>query len=357
MSLTGRSFFVCTAVLVIVLPVVMLLVWHRVPGPWPVRVAARLSMVVLSQATAVLAVLVWLNNTYSLYQSWGELFGTGTGTATVTAPVHLAMARTGGKLTFTHYKGGILTTTATGPSSHITGDLYVWLPPQYTQPAYRHTDFPVVELLPGYPGSPRAWFDAMGAQTELAAMITAHQVRPMILVAPKMNVLGFRDPGCADIPNGVQTSTWLGKDIPALVKQNFRAAHDAGHWATMGYSAGAYCAVNLTVQHPGTFHAAVSLSGYNAPSAGLVMSDPALARANNLYLQLRNAKHQPDIALLMAGSKQDGNTVYAAKSLLSTLHHPGASRLLTVPSGGHNTRVWRAMLPTSLTWISTQMPA
>jgi enterochelin esterase-like enzyme len=365
MSLTSTAFFAFTLIMVVALTVMTVVAWNRVPGPRPVRLATRLLMIVISQVAAVLAVLVWVNNSYGLYQSWSDLLGTTGGQVHIATGGRLGTTsggtpdgprRHGHLVEFTNFKPDILTATATGPRSHITGDVYVWLPPQYQDPVYRHTTFPVVELLPGYPGSPQAWFGAMAVHKRLARMITAHQVRPMILVAPKMNVLGNVDPGCADIPHGSRTATWLGQDVPNLIKDNFRAATDARHWATMGYSAGAYCAVNLTLHFPRTIHAAVSLSGYNAPISALVNQDQAVARANNPYLRLRDAKRQPDVALLMAGSRQDGDTVFAANALLAALHHHGASRLLTVSHGGHNMRVWRLMLPTALVWISQVMP-
>ncbi|SEO92286.1 alpha/beta hydrolase [Actinacidiphila rubida] len=359
MSLTGTALFVLSILLVPVVMVLMLLAWNRLPGPYGVRIAGRLGMVVVSQAAAVLAVLIWVNNTYGLYESWSDLMGdngqvqlnaAGPGNAGV--PADPTAAR---QADFVPGKDGVLTAMVTGPRSHITGNVLVWLPPQYGQPAYRHARFPVVELLPGYPGSPGAWFGAMGAGREMASLIEQRKVAPMILVAPKMNVLGRVDPGCADLPHGAHTSTWLGADVPDLVTHRFRAEPGPHHWAIMGYSAGAYCAANTALHHPRAFHAVVSLSGYNAPEAGLVTRDPALARANNPYLELHNAKRQPDIVLLMAGSYQDSDTVFAARALLSTLHHPGESRLLTIQRGGHNTQVWRSMLPTALTWISQQI--
>jgi enterochelin esterase-like enzyme len=355
MSLTGTAFFVLCVVLVPAAVALALLVWNRLPGPRAVRVACRLFMIMLSQAAAVLAVLVWVNNSYGLYESWSDLMGNngqvqlnGANQALLGGPNALS-----GPLRFTPALGGALTTTATGPRSHISGTLEVWLPPEYHQPAYRNTKFPVIELLPGYPGSPGAWFGAMNVQHELTALITSHRAAPMILVAPKMNVLGRVDPGCADIPRVSQTSTWLGEDVPALVKRNFRAA--STRWAVMGYSAGAYCAANTALHHPGNFHAVVSMSGYNIPESRLVSKDPGLARANNPYLELRDAKHQPDVVLLMAGSYQDSGTVTAAQALLGALHHPGPSKLLTIQRGGHNTEVWKTMLPAALPWISQQI--
>ena len=123
----------------------------------------------------------------------------------------------------------------------------------------------------------------------------------------------------------------------------------------MGYSAGAYCAANTALHHPDNFHAVVSLSGYNVPESHLVNHDPVLSRANNPYLELRDAKHQPDIVLLMAGSYQDSGTVTAAQALLGALRHLGSSKLLTIQRGGHNTEVWKTMLPAALPWISQQI--
>jgi hypothetical protein len=67
MSLTGTSFFALAVILVLAVPAVMVLTWNRVPGPGPVRIAARVGMTILSQAAAVLVVLVWVNNSYGLY--------------------------------------------------------------------------------------------------------------------------------------------------------------------------------------------------------------------------------------------------------------------------------------------------
>jgi enterochelin esterase-like enzyme len=297
------------------------------------------------------------------YESWADLFGdsgqaqlsdpTGgkpqPGSADQTAVHH-------GTLRFRPFHGGAVQAEAVGPASQVRGSLYVWLPPQYQDPAYANTDFPVVELLSGFPGSPQTWFGSMAVGKEMTALMAQGKVQPMILVAPTLNVLGNTvDAGCADIPGVARTATWLARDVPALVAANFRTQRGARHWGVMGYSAGAYCAVNLAVHYPGVFHAAVSLSGYNAPSAGLVTRNPALARANNPYLVLRSARKQPDVALLMAGSLQDGDTVAAAKALLGVLRHPGASRLLTVAQGGHLVSVWHNWLPVALPWLSAQV--
>ncbi|MEY9876905.1 enterochelin esterase-like enzyme [Streptacidiphilus sp. MAP12-33] len=364
MSLTGTPFFVVTLVVMIVAMALLAVVWNRIPGPRPVRFAGRMGATMFSQVTAVVVVLVYVNNTMGpFYESWQDLFGEddnqsasatnlgGGGGDGISGPA-------GEKLTFKAYLPGVQTAVAHGRASGVTGSLYVWLPPQYDDPAYAHTSFPVVELLPGTPGTPQAWFGSMKVQDAIKPLMADGKVKPVILVAAKLNVIpGGVDPGCADVPGpgGAKTATWLDRDVPDLIAANFRAAKGPKHWAIMGYSAGAYCAVNLTVQHPNTYHAAVSLSGYNAPDSRLVTGNPALDRANNPFLVLEHEKHQPDIAVLMAGSDQDPGTVPAAKALLSVLHTAGPNQLLTVRFGGHTTNVWRSMLPDALIWLSARL--
>lgn len=360
MSLTGTPFFVLTVIVMISALTALFVFWNRIPGPRSVRMGGRLGLAVFSQLTAVIAVLVYVNNSMGpFYESWSDLFG-----GSSTPPVTTSVAGGGhghdappndGKLNFTQYGPGVMKAHTVGARSGVEGSLYVWLPPQYHDPAYAQTAFPVVELLPGTPGTPQAWFGTMRVQDQMQQLMAAGKVKPMIMVSAKLNTMGGNtDAGCADIPGSAQTATWLAKDVPALVRANFRAAKDPSGWGIMGYSAGAYCAVNLTVQHPEAFHAAVSLSGYNTPESPLVTRDPGLARANNPYLQLKLANQQPPVSFLMAGSLQDQGTVPAARALLGVLKHPGASRLLTVQSGGHTPDVWRGMLPDALTWLSAR---
>ncbi|WP_042364972.1 alpha/beta hydrolase [Streptacidiphilus neutrinimicus] len=361
MSLTGTPFFVLTVIVTLGALTALYVFWNRIPGPRSLRMGGRLGLALFSQLTAVIAVLVYVNNSMGpFYESWSDLLG-GSGAPPVTTSVagggqngHDA-PRTDGKLNFTQYSAGVMKAHVIGAHSGVDGSLYVWLPPQYRDPAYAQTAFPVVELLPGTPGTPQAWFGTMHVQQEMQKLMATGKVKPMIMVSAKLNTMGGNtDAGCADVPGAARTGTWLAKDVPALIRANFRATKDPSGWGIMGYSAGAYCAVNLTVQHPDTFRSAVSLSGYTTPESPLVTRDPALARANNPYLRLKLANPQPPVSFLMAGSMQDQGTVPSARALLGVLKQQGASRLLTVQTGGHTPDVWRAMLPDALTWLSAR---
>ncbi|MHA6760785.1 alpha/beta hydrolase [Streptacidiphilus sp. PAMC 29251] len=357
-------FFVLTIALVVLTVVALVLVWNRIPGPAPARIAARVGLTVFSQAAAVVMVLVYVNNSMGpFYDSWGSLVGEN---AEVQLPPSAGGKPVGSggndagsvtqKLVFTKYNSDVMRTTAVGPDSRIKGDLYVWLPPQYNDPAYAHTSFPVLELLPGTPGVPQTWFGTLKADRTMAQLMQQGKVKPMILVAARMNMFGgTRDSGCADLPGSYRTATWLGRDVPALVKEHFRASADAKKWAIMGYSAGGYCAANVAVHYPHTFHAAVSMSGYNAPISAAVTHDPQLAAANNPLLELRSQAVQPDLVLMAMGSRQDPGTVGDATALVKALHQPKTSQVLTLARGEHDTGTFIAEMTPGLEWASQQI--
>ncbi|MEY9962932.1 enterochelin esterase-like enzyme [Streptacidiphilus sp. MAP12-16] len=366
MSLTGTPFFFLTIALVVLAVAAMVAIWNRIPGPTPARVAARVGLTVFSQVAAVLMVLVYVNNSMGpFYDTWGSLFGqnadvqvtaTGSKNAGSGDGSPSATGVSAQKLNFTKYNDDVLQANAVGPESHIKGDMYVWLPPQYNDPAFAHTNFPVAELLPGTPGSPKTWFGSMHADKAMIKLMGEGKVKPMILVSAKLNMFGgSKDSGCVNLPGGFQTATWLAKDVPTLMRQNFRVADDPKKWAILGYSAGGYCAANLTVQYPQSFSAGVSMSGYNAPDAAVVVKDPKLAAANNPLLLLQKARPQPDIQLLMEGTLQDGSTVADAKAMLRALHNPRNSQLLTLSKGDHTTETFITEMTPSLIWASQQI--
>ena len=208
-----------------------------------------------------------------------------------------------------HQAGGVRVTQLKGRVSGVNAEVYVWLPPQYHEAAYRHRKFPVVELLPGYPGSAKAWFGSLKVHEQLLPMMRDGEVAPFILVAPRTTLLARVDTGCANVPGTVNADSWLSVDVPRMVTDNFRAEAAPDGWATAGYSAGAHCATKLAVAHPDRYRAAVSLSGYNDPIGerkSLAARSPDLRRQNNPYLLLRGYRTPPRVALYLSGESGDG---------------------------------------------------
>ncbi|MCC5480412.1 alpha/beta hydrolase [Streptomyces barringtoniae] len=371
MSLTGTPFLYTTIVLAVVALILPLVLWSRVRGPKPLRTAARLVMLLFAQGTAVTLIFVLVNNQNNLYDNWADLLGTGNH---VQQAQDLGRDGTGGiavkrlpkvKQTFTaaegpgmHAAGGVRVTQLKGRVSGVNAEVYVWLPPQYNDPAYRNKKFPVVEVLPGYPGSAKAWFGSMKAHEQLLPLMKSGQVAPFILVAPRTNLLAGVDTGCANIPGQVNADTWLSIDVPKMVMDNFRAEPAPQGWAVAGYSAGAHCAVKLAVAHPDRYRAAVSLSGYNDPIGernSLASQNPTVRNENNPYLLLKKAAVPPPIALYISGESGDG--YQAGVALEAIAKAPTTVHVVFLPrsAGGHNMALWRPQVATVFRWLTLQM--
>ncbi|WP_225813368.1 alpha/beta hydrolase [Streptomyces spinosus] len=371
MSLTGTPFLYTTVLLSVVALILPLVLWSRMRGPEPLRITARVLMLLFAQGTAVTLVFVLVNNQNNLYDNWADLLGTGnhvqraadlgrdgTGGITVTRLPKVRQTFTAADGPGMRAAGGVRVTQLRGRVSGVNAEVYVWLPPQYGEPAYRNKRFPVVELLPGYPGSAKAWFGSLKAHEQLLPLMRSGRVAPFILVAPRTNLLAGVDTGCANIPGQVDADSWLSVDVPKMVVDNFRAQPAPRGWAVAGYSAGAHCAVKLAVAHPGRYRAAVGMSGYNDPigeRASLAAQTPALRAANNPYLLLRHEAVPPPIALYLSGESGDG--YQAGMALESVAKAPTTVRVVFLPSsaGGHTMALWRPQVDTVFRWLTLQM--
>lgn len=371
MSLTGTPFLITSIVLLAVALILPLLLWSRLRGPMVLRQAVRVLMLVFAQATAVTLVFVLVNNANSLYDNWSDLFGTGNH---VQQAADLGQDGTGGiqikalpkvKQTFTpadgpgmRAAGGVEVTQLKGRVSGVDAEVYVWLPPQYNDPAYKDKKFPVVELLSGYPGSAKAWFGSLKVHEQLLPLMQSGQVEPFILVSPRTNLIAKVDTGCANIPGVVNADSWLSVDVPKMITDNFRAQAAPNGWATAGYSAGAHCAAKLAVAHPDRYRAAISLSGYNDPIGernSLAARSVELRRQNNPYFILKGYRTPPRISLYLSGQMGDG--YQAAAALQAIAKPPTVVRAVLIPhsAGGHSMALWRPQIPTVFTWLSQQM--
>ncbi|MFJ5229796.1 alpha/beta hydrolase [Kitasatospora sp. NPDC088391] len=376
MQLTGTPFLLLTIVLVPVSIAVALLLWGRVRGPRPVQALSRIVMLLFCQITAVTTVFVMVNNANLIYGSWDDLLGTGNHVRAVPN----VQAETGGASGGPGAPGNdakhskviqkfdpvgdpkvpndVRTTNLKGAVSGVDGEVLVWLPPQYDDPAYKDKTFPVVELLPGWPGSSKTWFGTLRVSEQLKPMMQSGQVAPFILVSPRTNLLGDSvDTGCADVPGKVNADAWLSRDVPQMVLDNFRVDPSADRWAVAGYSAGAHCAAKLALEHPDRYRAGVSLSGYNDPAGedkSLTAKDPHLREVSNPLNILKSAKTPPKTALYVSGNKGDG--LEAGEALKAAAKAP-TTVTVQETTGAHSSDVWKPMVPGIFTWLTSVIPA
>jgi dienelactone hydrolase len=344
LSLLGWPLLIVSISLALGAPAACAYLWRHVRG------LGALPLILACQVTAILAVGVAVNDHYQFFASWSDLSG-----SEADAPIvrqnngnqSLPRALSKRLRTDFHRVDGVLEATLVGARSGIRSKVWVWLPPQYREePGAR---FPVVELFPGYPGTPTAWFHSVQGPQRLQEAMRTGAAQPYILVAPTITVRPGHDTECANVPGGPRVATWLAEDVRRIVVANFRALPGRDAWGTMGYSTGGYCAAKLPVQYPRLFRAGVSLAGYFSPST------PALARLPRENLPVLIGRRRPAVDLLLAASRQDPGTTAAVDTMVRAARSPTLVYTYVVPRGGHNTGVWSGMLPRCFQWLTTKL--
>ncbi|MFJ9610773.1 alpha/beta hydrolase [Kitasatospora sp. NPDC101176] len=342
----------------------------------PLRALSYLGTVLLCQVTAVAMVFVVVNDENQLYDSWGDLLGTASHVRAVPVPPK-DEGLAGDRAAAPGASGSpapkvpqafhapdsdavprsVKQADLKGRLSGVDGEVLVWTPPQYDDPASKDRTFPVVELLVGYPGSSSAWFgDTMDATKQLEPLMKSGQVTPFILVSPRVSLLAGNDTGCADVPGKVNAETWLARDVPQMIVDNFRADTTADRWALSGYSAGAHCALRLALAHPNRYRAAISMSGYNDPAgepSSLTAKDPKLREADNPLHILTHAATPPNVALYVTGRRGDG--LEDATALQRAAKSPTSVTPFET-TGPHLTSTWKPLVVPTFTWLTGIIP-
>ncbi|HEY3924798.1 MAG TPA: alpha/beta hydrolase-fold protein [Acidothermaceae bacterium] len=251
-------------------------------------------------------------------------------------------------------KGRVVQLALSGARSGITRQGFVYLPPQYFEPAYKNVLFPVVELFHGDPGNPTGWIYALHLPQLMDSAIDTGDIGPMVIVMPA-TFDGAHGQDCVDAPHGQLDDTYLSADVPADVMRDFRVLPQGPHWAIGGLSDGGFCAANLALRHPGEYGAVASMDGfYSAYSDLAVMNKMFGAGASAI------AKNDPstlatdvDSSLprfwLMSGSGSAIDTV-AAQDFREIVETREQLEYAVLPGGKHTPPAWRAALPPLLAW-------
>ncbi|MEY9928518.1 putative esterase [Catenulispora sp. GP43] len=398
MSLTSTTLLILAVCLAVIAPIATYVLWNRARGPRPVRAATRFGLIGLCQATVLLLVGLLVNNHYSLYASWSDLLGEdGGGPVAVHQATHAATdlnrdggsrlqppgfggpgqaahvtapntrdtpttpdppAPTGPKVTFV--PGGHDTQVAAfrGPLSGIGGngdDVMVWLPPQYHDPAYANTRFPVVMLFPGYPGSAVSWFSVLGGGQVLGQMIAQQKATPFVLVAVNVNQNG-QNLNCSNIPGGPQMATYIAQDVRTMIEANFHVSDRRTAWGLMGFSDGGLCAGKLLLQYPQYFRSAAQMAGDSTPDGRQVVRAGTDFVDQNSTLWLLTHHHPgPNlpVSLLAAVSDQDTDSLPVAFQLQAAA--PDVVSVSEHARGAHNPAVWKSWLPEMYGWLSQHL--
>ena len=253
-----------------------LLVWVAVARQVVFRVLAACLAFIPAMVFGIAAV----NKFYDYYQTWDGMINDLTGQGASSIPKYAA--GTGSNKQFDKNIGRVTSlaedaqvgylfqSTITGPRSHLTRNVYIYLPPQYFRKAYAHYKFPVIELLHGSPGDPAAWIDVMGVIPTFLNLLVSHPKDAAVLVMPDTDGGKQYALQCLNDPGGIQDMTFVALDVPAAIARIARVQPQGRAWGLAGYSEGGYCTANIALQEPQRYGAAGVMSGYFAPTPSRV---------------------------------------------------------------------------------------
>ena len=233
-----------------------------------------------------------------------------------------------------------------GPS-----EAWVWLPPQYFQPA--RPRLPVVYLFHGSPGMPKDWFHG-GAAGRIGRLLAAEHLA-VIMVAPQMSKSWLDDPECVD-GRHEKIETHLLRDVIPTVDRQLRTEPTRTGRIFAGMSAGGYCALNLGLRHRELVATVLDLSGFTVPThagglTALFGSNDAAAVAQNSPAEYaRSLGSNPPMRIWLDCGTADRVVLRQLTAIAVTLRQDGMTVQLHTRPGSHTYSVWRPALRDSLTW-------
>ncbi|MCW2945958.1 MAG: putative esterase [Actinoallomurus sp.] len=355
MGLTGGPFVVLVALLAAAAVVACVRLLPRVGDGTPRQVLLRAGLMTGTQLVLVTAILVMVNSSFVFFASWSDLLGTDNSQANVVGgSAHAAMspvspaasirpARDALSRSVPPNDGRLDSIVIRGPRTGLSAASFVYLPPQYSQPAYRNRRFPVVLVLTP---DVRALMTRLRLPAVVAGRIAAGSVQPTVyvMVSPA---------GCVDVPGGRQDETFLSQDVPVAVAARYRVARDGRGWGVLGDSAGGYCAAKLVLGHSDRFTAGASAAAaYNAPAGDLYGRSTAIRDENDLVWRLRHRPSPPADLLTITG----GGNEAQAREFAALIRPPMRGGTLKLTGGGA-LPTWQRDLPAVLTWLNQRLSA
>jgi enterochelin esterase-like enzyme len=347
--------------------------WMAVAKQMVFRIFAACLAFIPAMAFGVAAV----NKYYDYYQNWNSAISDFTGAGNQAA--ELPTTDSGAGVKFSTFLGSTFDQAVaaqfgytahlkvTGKLTHITRNVYVYLPPQYFQASYRNYRFPAIELLHGFPGTPEDWVTVVGVTTMMQQLVNSGQAKPAVLVMPDANGGRTISLQCLNQFNGPQDATYLAQDLPEYIAQRLRVEPPGPAWGIAGYSEGGFCAANLGLKYGNRFGFAGVLSGYFVPSDNQLGNPPRLVNPFGNNVKARRENTPDDLVLSLppgtkipqfwlgvgSGDHSDYKNAQVFEQLLQT-RQPGVV-LKVVAGGGHTMFTWRALMPPLLEWMTPQL--
>jgi len=340
------------------------------------QMVLRVFAACLAFIPAMLFGVAAVNKYYDYYQTWGavaaDLGGQGSSQVTSATSVSHASARQVSAILGSRVNlrdaashGQTIQLTVPGQASHLRRTVFVYLPPQYFRTAFSDYRFPVIELLPGFPGTPADWINVVGITAAYSTLLTGGApVKPAVLVMPDANGGRRISLQCLNVRHGPQDATYLAQDLPAYLPRILRLQPQGPAWGIAGYSEGGYCAANLALVYRLRYGASGVMSGYFAPSDDQLGnpvhtvnpfgSDLHMRRTDTPRLRITRlpvSARIPKFWLGVGGKDLSGLRAARQFQRLVLARQPSV-QLNVVPGGGHTMATWRALVPSLLEWMT-----
>jgi enterochelin esterase-like enzyme len=375
MELTGGLFGWLVGLLTAAGFVAVVVFWPVLAGRAPRRIVARVGLLVGVNLLVLLTAAVQLNNQFLFFADWADLAGALGGTTTTSALHRGASASKAAAVSVpgpaatpaaaslaplppgSRLQAGVTSYQVTGPLSGVTASVLVTVPPGYNAADAQQT-YPVLETFSGYPSSAAQWVQTMHLQSALADQVNAHRLHPVIVVSPQLEVPSGTDTECVNGSPGAQMETFLTRDVPDWLAARFRVRTDRGSWATIGLSAGGWCAAMAAMLHPSQFGGAIVMGGYFRPEFGAGYAPfPQGSDAWRRYNLVALARTSPmPLALWVETSHADPGSYRASTDLLKAARPPLSVTQTVLQNAGHRIGVWQGLLPSALRWLGTNLP-
>jgi enterochelin esterase-like enzyme len=313
-----------------------------------------------------------VNKYYDYYQTWGAVSADLGGQPAIQGPALPTVDTASGQrlgailgssinLASAAQQGQMFRLTVRGRTSHLTRHVYVYLPPQYFQAAFRGYRFPVIELIPGFPGGPQDWINVVGVIASYTTLLNDGVAKPAALVMPDPNGGRRVSLQCLNVVHGPQDATFLALDLPRYLSHALRLQPPGKAWGIAGYSEGGYCAANLALIYRLRYGYSGVLSGYFVPLKDQLPrlvspfgKNMALRRQNTPFDRLITLPVSAKVPLFWLGVGSKDPSAVAAGSRFQQLllaRQPGV-QLHMEPGGGHTMTTWRALMPPLLEWMT-----
>ncbi|HEY9373658.1 alpha/beta hydrolase [Streptomyces sp.] len=369
MGLTSNKVLALAVTLAVVFFVATVWLWPRLSRRNWRAVLGRVGLLLATQLALFASVGLAANKSFLFYGSWADLFGQEQSLGVVVD--HSAGSKdvkVVGKQQLdvpgasrSEVGGQIQKVVVSGAKSGITSPAYVYLPPQYFQPAYAKTTFPVSVVLTGYPGTAENLLKGLKYPRTAFQQVKEGKMRPMILVMLRPTVAPPRDTECVDVKGGPKTETFFAQDLPTAVASMYRVGTQPRSWGFIGNSTGGYCALKIALHHPERYAAGAGLSAYYKAAEDVTTGDlfhgddRARKRANLLW----SLDHRPQgkSSFLVTSSKEGEGNLKGTLAFIKKVKAPARVSSIMLDSGGHNFNTWNREIPPTLVWMSGRLSA